>query len=159
MDKLATIKEFYTAFNDLDYKTMSNKYSQFALFTDPAFGELNALECKYMWQMLCESQKSKNFKVELLSIEESKNAVKAQWRASYIFSKTGRKVINTVNAHFEFSADGKILIHHDKFNLRRWAKQALGLKGYLIGGTRVFRKGLQKQCKATLSKYIEKKVA
>lgn len=155
-DNIASIKAFYKAFNNLDHSAMASHYSQLALFTDPAFGELNALECKYMWRMLCENQKGKNFTVELLNVEAVNRAVKAQWRATYVFSKTGRRVVNVVDAHFEFSSEGKILLHHDVFNLRRWAKQALGLKGYLIGGTRVFRKKLQKQCKALLNAYIAK---
>ena len=52
--------------------------------------------------------------------------------ATYLFSATGRTVENHIEAYFRF-ADGKIIEHHDHFDLWRWMRQALGAKGLLLG--------------------------
>ena len=46
--------------------------------------------------------------------------------------KTGRKVLNRIDAEFVFRA-GKIARHTDSFDLWAWAGMALGLKGRLLG--------------------------
>ena len=105
-----------------------------------------------MWRMLCSSQKNKNFIINYSNIKFSDDKSTAKWEAHYTFSKTGRKVHNKISAEFEFK-DGKISKHTDNFNLYRWAQQAFGLSGYLIGWTSFFRKKLQEQTNAMLSKY------
>ncbi len=51
-----------------------------------------------------------------------------------MFSQTGRPVVNDVQATFRFQ-DGLIAEHHDDFDFHRWARQALGLPGLLLGWT------------------------
>ena len=76
----------------------------------------------------------------------------AHWELRYIFSKTGRKVHNMIDASFELK-DVEIIKHKDVFSLHRWAKQVLGFQGFLIGGTSFFKKKLQSQTKHLLRKY------
>ncbi len=149
------IHKFYTAFSNLDAKTMVSCYHDDIVFTDPAFGTLHGNRAKNMWCMLCESQKGKDFIVTYSDIFVSENDGKAKWEAQYTFSKTGRKVHNKINAKFEFK-DGFIVKHTDEFNLHEWAKQALGFKGLIIGGTRYFKLKLQQQTNALLNKFIQK---
>ena len=85
-----------------------------------------------------------------MKVEET--IVTLQWEAKYTFSKTGRKVHNKIHASVEIQ-NGKIVKHKDSFNLRRWASQALGLKGALLGGTAFFRKKLQSQTNGLLDKF------
>ncbi len=75
----------------------------------------------------------------------------------WVVSKTGRKVHNVIRAEMHFEGD-KIIKHKDRFNTRLWAKQALGLKGALIGGTSFFKRSLQKQTNALLDKFESKQV-
>ena len=58
-----------------------------------------------MWRMLCEN--AKNFRVEARDIEADDTSGKAHWDAYYTFSKTGRPVINRIDARFTFR-DGKL---------------------------------------------------
>lgn len=146
------INAFYDAFQNLDGKKMVSFYHKDIIFEDPAFGILEGNRAKAMWQMLCESQKGKNFRVETSDITENT----AHWEAFYNFSKTGRKVHNKIDAQFEFK-DGLIIGHKDNFNLHNWAKQAMGFKGWLLGNTSFFKRKLQSQTNYLLDSYINEK--
>ncbi|ARV08699.1 limonene-1,2-epoxide hydrolase [Winogradskyella sp. PC-19] len=150
MDKL--IEKFYNAFTNLDAETMADCYHPDVVFEDPAFGTLQGERAKNMWRMLCSSQKGKNFIVTFSEIKTNKNNGSAKWEAIYNFSKTGRKVHNKISAKFEFK-DGLIIRHKDNFNLHKWATQAIGFKGKLLGSTGFFRKKLQKQTNSLLDKF------
>lgn len=150
MEELIT--EFYTAFSNLDAEAMAECYHDDIVFKDPAFGILEGNQAKNMWRMLCESQKGKNFVVIFYDIEANQINGKAKWEAKYTFSKTGRVVHNKISAQFEFK-DGLIIKHTDTFNLHKWATQALGFKGRVIGRTRYFKNKLQSQTKKLLYKF------
>lgn len=152
---LAIVEQFYSAFEQLDGEAMANCYHHDVVFNDPAFGTLHGERAKNMWRMLCASQKEKNFQVDYGDIRKQNQTVKAYWEARYIFSPTGRKVINRVNAQFEF-LDHKIVKHTDVFNLHKWAIQAMGLKGALLGWSGFFKAQFQKKCNAMLDKYEAK---
>ena len=106
--------------------------------------------------MLISSQKGKDFKVSFSNINFNQETATAQWEARYTFSQTGRQVHNKIDAQFEFQ-DGKISSHLDTFNLRKWASQAMGLKGQLLGGTAFFKKKLNKQTNRMLDRYMAAK--
>lgn len=149
------IVNFYKAFENLDAEKMIEYYHKDIKFEDPAFGILEAEKAKNMWRMLCRSQKGQNFNVKASKIEYGNSKGSAHWEAHYVFSKTGRKVHNIINAEFEFE-DGKIIKHTDRFDLYKWAKQALGLKGALLGWTAFFRKRLISQTNKMLSEFEQK---
>ncbi len=146
------IESFYQAFKNLDAETMADCYHKDIVFEDPAFGVLKGERAKNMWQMLCESQKGKNFVVNTYNITCNEKTGSAHWEAFYKFSKTGRKIHNKIDAEFIIK-DGKIIKHTDHFNLHNWAKQALGFKGYLMGGTSFFKRKLQLQTNRLLDKF------
>jgi len=149
------IETFYNAFKILDAETMVSCYHEAIVFEDPAFGILRGDRAKNMWRMLCESQKGKGFKIEFSNIEANEVIGTAHWEAFYTFSKTGRKVHNIIQAHFQFK-DGKIITHTDDFNLYQWSKQAFGLKGILLGRTKLFKKKLNSQTNHLLLKFEKK---
>jgi ketosteroid isomerase-like protein len=150
------VEKFYNAFKDLDAPTMNSCYHRDIVFEDPAFGVLEGYRAKAMWEMLCESQKGKDFKVIYSDIKTNTNKGSAHWEAFYSFSKTGRKVHNKIDATFEFK-DGLIIKHTDNFSLHKWAQQAIGFKGLLLGSTGFFKKKLNKQTTFLLDKYINEK--
>ena len=152
----STIKTFYDAFSNLDAEVMNSCYHNDIVFKDPAFGVLEGDRAKAMWQMLCESQKGKDFKIVFSDIEANEKEGTAYWEAFYTFSKTGRKVHNKIDAKFEFK-DGQIIKHTDNFNLHKWASQAMGLKGLIIGRTGYFSSKLKTQTNYLLDKYIKEK--
>lgn len=147
------IKTFYEAFNKLDAETMISCYHKDIVFEDPAFGVLTGERVGNMWRMLCAAQKNEpGFKVSYYDIKTEGNTGSAKWEAHYIFSKTKRSVHNKITAQFEFK-DGKIIKHTDHFNLRAWAKQALGFKGFVLGGTRYFKNKLKHQTNRLLTSF------
>ena len=150
------IEKFYQAFSNLDAETMVSCYHQDIVFADPGFGELKGDRAGNMWRMLCESQKGKDFRVVYDQIRADENSGSAHWEAFYTFSKTGRKVHNKIDAMFKFK-DGLIIEHIDHFDLHRWARQAMGFQGLLLGGTGFFRKKLHQQTNKLLDKFIEKR--
>lgn len=149
------IEKFYTAFTAQDPEAMVACYHKDIHFEDPAFGVLKGKRAGMMWRMLCGSQKGKEFKVTFSDITYNEEKGTAHWEAHYAFSATGRKVHNKIDAAFEFK-DGKIIKHIDSFSLRKWAAQALGFKGALLGGTSFFKNKLQAQTKKALDVFIAK---
>lgn len=152
MTNTETIHKFYSAFQKLDYATMQSCYSDDAVFSDPAFGLLDANETRAMWEMLC--KRAKDFSlvygnIKLLDDEYTT----ADWTASYIFSKTNRRIVNKVTGHMRFR-DGMIIEHSDAFRIYKWSRQAFGLTGLLLGWTGFFHKRVQAQAKASLHKFM-----
>ena len=150
------IEKFYTSFENLDAAGMVSCYHDEITFEDPAFGVLKGEHAKNMWRMLCASQKGKNFRITASGIDFSNQKGKAHWEANYVFSQTGRKVHNIINAEFEFK-DGMIFKHTDRFDLYRWSRQALGFKGVMLGWTTFFRKKLNVQTNKLLLQFENRK--
>jgi hypothetical protein len=107
-----------------------------------------------MWRMLAE--RGKDLEVSVRDIRADDNTGSAHWDARYTYSATGRKVLNRVDAHFQFQA-GQIVVHHDIFNLWRWAAQALGPSGLLLGWSPIMRRAIQRNAQLTLDKYIARR--
>ncbi len=147
-----TINKFYTAFQQLDYTTMQSCYHEGAVFNDPAFGLLDEIETKAMWEMLC--KRAKDFSLVYNNIQLlDEEYTTCNWTASYIFSKTGRRVVNRITAHMKFK-DGLIIEHTDAFDIYRWTRQALGLPGLLFGWSPWMNKKIQRQAKESLAKFM-----
>ena len=106
-----------------------------------------------MWKMLCHS--AKDLRVEYKIREVSESIARVHWEAFYSYGKSGRKVHNKVRAAFEFK-DDKIIRHDDVFSLWKWATQAMGPNGQIIGWTSFFKKRLQLQSKEMLQRFLSK---
>lgn len=146
-----TILKFYTAFSNGDASQMCECYHSNAKFSDPIFESLKGEDVCNMWQMLLKKSKG-NININFSEIDADKNSGSARWTASYNFSKTNRKVVNSVYAQFKFK-DGLILKHTDDFDIWKWAKQALGWKGFLFGWTGYLQKKIQNQALSSLNDY------
>jgi ketosteroid isomerase-like protein len=94
------------------------------------FTHLTGEEAFSMWRML--TARATDLRVEASGIDGDDTSGRAHWDAYYTFSATGNRVVNRIDASFEFR-DGKIVRHTDRFDLRAWMAQALGLKGKLLG--------------------------
>jgi ketosteroid isomerase-like protein len=152
-ERLNKVKTFYDAFSAKDGVAMASFYHPDARFEDPAFGPLNGMEVQAMWKMLCENGKDLEVRAETPKI--SGVFIHTQWEAKYTFSKTGRKVHNLVESTIVLK-EGLIYRHSDDFNLRAWAIQALGMKGWLLGGTGFFKRKLQSTTRSMLASYMQK---
>lgn len=145
---VAIINRFYSAFAHRDAAGMIACYHPDVTFSDPVFCELHGDRARGMWRLLCERGKDLTLKWGDISADDK--AGSAHWEAWYRFSGTGRKVHNIINAKFEFR-DGLIWKHTDSFDLSRWAGQALGIVGKLLGGTQK----LQDKIRATAAKGLD----
>lgn len=148
------IDQFYTAFQNKDYRKMQSIYADTAHFSDPVFPNLSSEEVKAMWEMFCKNGRDLTIDYEIL--RSSENSVDARWKAKYKFSATGNNVINIVDASFKIE-NGLIVRHIDQFNFYQWAKQALGYTGLLLGWTSYLKNTVRRQGARALNKFIKNK--
>jgi ketosteroid isomerase-like protein len=151
------IRRFYTAFQNLDYKTMNDCYSEDIVFSDPVFLVVRDDEVRAMWEMLCKNAKDFSLVFSDIELLDEEYAT-CRWTATYTFSKTGRKVVNRIKAYMKFH-DGKIIEHSDAFRLSTWIGQALGWKGVLFGWTGFMKRAVQKNARKNLNNFMQKKYA
>lgn len=144
------VERFYEAFGRGDGHTMATCYAPDVHFSDPVFTDLRGPRAGAMWQMLTESPGE--LRVELLSHDAGDATGSADWRAHYVFSQTGRPVVNEVHAEFRFR-DGLISEHRDQFDFHRWARQALGPVGLLLGWTPLLRAAVRRKAAARLEEH------
>jgi ketosteroid isomerase-like protein len=123
------IVALYDALDSGAGEAMAMLYAPDGRFEDPAFGELSGEEAGDMWRML--TSRATDLKVELAEHEAEGDEGSARWIATYTF-RTGRPVVNDIHAKFRFR-DGKIVDHRDSFPFGRWARQALGPAGWVLG--------------------------
>ncbi len=149
----ALLNRFYTAFSAHDATAMGACYHPDARFSDAAFAELRGQEVSAMWRML--TARAKDLTLTFSDVEASAERGAAKWIALYTFTATGRKVENRVSAAFVFK-DGLILEHNDLFDFWRWARQALGAMGLLLGWSGFLRRKVQSQARANLAAFMAK---
>jgi ketosteroid isomerase-like protein len=146
-------RAFYDAFKQKDFRTMQGLYADNATFSDPAFVGLNAQQVRAMWEMLI--SRGKDLQLTYQILEEKGNQVKTEWIATYTFSQTGRKVVNKIVADMTIE-NGLIVKHIDTFSFHKWASQALGTVGVLLGWTGFLRKKVQTKAKQGLDIFMQK---
>ena len=142
---------FYSAFQRRDYHAMQACYGDQVIFYDPVFEDLLDDEVKIMWEMLCE--RVTDLSIEFKNVQADDEYGTCDWKASYTFTKTGRKVINNVRAHMRFK-DGTIIEHTDQFKLSSWCKQALGWSGSLFGSMSWLQRKVRRSAQKNLYDYI-----
>ncbi len=148
------IERFYTSFQRLDWKGMNACYHEDAFFYDPAFGNLNATQVKAMWEMLCRN--AVDLRITFSDIKADDEYGSCNWQANYVFTVTGRPVINHIKAHFQFH-EGKIVEHMDHFNVWKWSRQALGMPGLLLGWSPFVHNKVRKMATQRLAKFMQAK--
>ncbi len=146
------LEQFYGSFQRHDHEGMTSCYADDVVFSDPAFGRLEGERAKAMWQMLIERGGSGlQIQYEILTADSDGGQVR--WVADYTYGPKKRPVQNHVTAHITCK-DGKIIEHHDHFDLWRWSRQALGLPGLLLGWSPFIKNKIQSTTHATLNKYL-----
>lgn len=147
------IHTFYGAFQRRDARAMAACYATDAQFHDPVFGELDRARAVAMWQMLCERAVDLDLTITDVVADDTRGS--ASWEARYTFSATGRHVTNSIRAAFEFTG-GKIRRHVDRFDLYAWARQALGLKGLLLGWAPPVQRAIRSQAARGLAVFMRR---
>lgn len=147
------ISRFYSAFARRDAEAMNACYSEDILFSDPVFGLLKGEEVRAMWSMLCARATELEISFgPIRSVDEE--YFTCEWTARYLFSGKGRRVHNRVKAFMRIRG-GLIIEHSDAFRLSTWAAQALGWKGVLFGWTGFVKRGIQRNARKALGRYME----
>ena len=149
---IATIERLYAAMDRHDGEAMAACYAPGATFTDPVFVGLSDGEPQDMWRMLV--GRSRDMTVEL--VEQGADGEEwgtARWIARYTFGQTGRPVVNDVRSEFKFDPAGLIVRQRDEFDFWRWARQALGKTGLLLGWTPVLKHSVRDKARAGLAAF------
>lgn len=146
------IRDFYDAFARLDADAMARCYHPDAQFSDPVFPMLKGAEVTGMWRMLV--SRAKDFTLTYDQVRADDLGGQAHWEAKYLFSKTGRPVHNRIDALFAFR-DGLIIRHVDRFSFWRWAAQALGPLGLVLGWFAPIKWKVRKQARAGLDQFLD----
>jgi ketosteroid isomerase-like protein len=150
------IERFYSLLSARDGVAMAESYAADATFEDPAFGQLDADDAGAMWRML--TSRAGDLTVEVSEIDAHDETGSARWIAHYTFTQTGRPVVNDIRASFRF-ADGLIAQHRDSFDWWRWARQALGPPGLLLGWNPLFHNAVRNKARRTLAEFREREEA
>lgn len=145
------IEQFYDAFQARDGDAMQDCYAENATFRDPVFELSGAERIGGMWKMLLE--RGPDLAVMARDIETDDLRGRAHWEARYTFS--GREVHNVVEATFALR-DGRIVGHVDDFPFWRWARQALGPMGVLLGWTPMVRNRVRARALGNLESYLKR---
>jgi len=147
------IARFYEALGRHDAAAMIECYAPDVRFSDPVFPRLDASGVATMWRMLC--ARGKDLRVVASGIDADDAKGRAHWVATYTYSATGRPVVNDIDATFAFR-DGKIVRHDDRFDLHRWAMQALGVSGLLFGWAPPMQKAIREKAAKALASWRAK---
>jgi ketosteroid isomerase-like protein len=146
----ALVQRFYAAFDRRDHRVMAASYAAGARFSDPVFPKLHGPRIGVMWRMLCE--RATDLRVECGPVEADGTSARVEWQAWYTYSATGRRVHNRIAATFTLE-EGGIRRHEDAFDLHRWAGQALGVKGLLLGWAPPVQRAIRQQAARALDKF------
>ncbi|MFM9986600.1 MAG: nuclear transport factor 2 family protein [Flavobacteriales bacterium] len=146
------VQTFYTAFQNKDYRAMQALYADEAQFSDEVFTNLTAPEVRAMWEMLIRRGKDLELTFEILSSDEE--TCHACWIAHYSFSKSGNRVVNKIDARFHVK-NGLITEHNDSFDFHKWAGQALGFSGKLLGWTSWMKSKVQRSARESLKAFMD----
>jgi ketosteroid isomerase-like protein len=144
------VTSFYAALQRRDHAAMARCYARDVVFQDEVFA-LDGWRASAMWHMLCDRAADLRIEVKDVVADEARGS--ATLDAWYTFSATERAVHNHIEASFVFH-ESLIVRHTDRFNLYRWAGQALGLKGRLVGWTPFVQRAIRRSAARSLDKFI-----
>ena len=152
-----TLQTFYHAFLALDARKMSACYAADARFADPLMRVEGRDGIGSMWQMLCDAIVSNGradwrLLVGELQIEGERGHV--HWEPKYRFGSDDQRVHNLIDSSFTFNEQGLIASQHDRYDLWRWSRQALGTRGTLLGWMPWFRARLRERAARHLEAWM-----
>ncbi|MFI6796318.1 nuclear transport factor 2 family protein [Streptosporangium canum] len=149
----ALIRTFYEAFGRCDTDAMERCYHPEVTFGDPVFQELEGRDrVMGMWRMLL--GRNRDIGVAVRDVNARDHDGSAHWTARYTFGRTGREVVNEIDALFRF--EGSLIIrHHDEFDFKHWSKMALGRPvGLFFGWTPMFRATIRGRAMRSLEEFM-----
>ena len=143
-------ERLYERFQAKDGDGMAALYAPHARFSDPVFPSLDGAAAGDMWRML--ATRAQDFSLTIDGVEADGEVARVRWTAYYTFSATGRAVVNRVSSTIRVR-DGQIVEQRDAFDFRRWARQAFGVAGLVLGGRGFFQRKVQKTAASNLATF------
>lgn len=149
---MALISAFYEALARADYAAMERCYHPEVSFGDPIFQEVEGRDrVMAMWRLQLGVRDG--LSAEYRDVVADDHSGSARWTARYVFSSTGRQVVNEVEALFRLE-EGLIIRHHDDYDFRRWSRMALGRPhGLLFGWTPMWRQTIRERARRELDRF------
>ncbi len=146
------VQRFFHCFAEGDHRGMQQCLHPKIEFSDIGF-DLREKKVGAMWHMIC----AKGTQIMFRNVQADESQGTAHWECHYDFQKdegsAPHSVHNVIEARFRFE-DGRIREHHDSCDFERWARQALGLVGVVLGETQFLHKQVRKAAQAKLDKFI-----
>ena len=134
------LTRFYDALSRRDGETMASLYSPDASFEDEIY-RLRGEDVGKMWRGLMSRAKTLTVSYTIAKAGAGDGTV--EWTARYEYPGGG-PVVNVILSELEL-AGGKIVRQRDRFDFPRWAAQALGTKGKLLGRFEWFRRVVSRE--------------
>jgi hypothetical protein len=141
----AALVRFYDALSVRDPATMAAMYAPDAAFEDEVF-QLRGAEIGRMWTSLL--GRAREYSVTYTIAQAAAGRGTVQWTARYLFAGK-RPVVNVILSELRLE-DGRIVEQRDRFDFPRWASQALGLPGRLLGRFGWFQRAVAKKARRRL---------
>ncbi len=141
-DRTGPLRSFYEAFARRDAEAMAERYAPGATFRDPVF-ELVGDDIGDMWRMLI--GRGGDLRIDYEIVDDAH----VRWSADYSFE--GNPVHNEITTEVALDEDGRITRQVDTFDFPRWARQALGWKGKLLGRSAFLHAAVRKASAARLA--------
>lgn len=136
----AVLVRFYDALSRRDGETMAALYAPDAVFEDEIY-RLEGPDVGKMWRGLM--SRAKTLQVSYTIARAGADAGTVEWTARYLYPGGG-PVVNVILSELEFE-NGLIVRQRDRFDFRRWAAQALGARGRLLGRFEWFRRAVSRE--------------
>ena len=134
------LARFYGALARRDGDTMAALYAPSARFEDPVF-RLEGDDIGRMWKGLL--HRARDFEVSYTIVDAGAGTGIVQVSARYLFGGR-RPVLNLIRSTTQWK-DGRIVEHRDEFDFARWASQAMGLTGKLLGRFEWFHRAVARK--------------
>ena len=138
-----TLHSLYDSLAAGDGEAMATCYAPDATFEDPVFS-VSGRDVGDMWRMLTSRGEG-----ELRIAYKVFGDDRVKWTADYVFG--GHPVHNVISSRFTFAPDGRIATQVDRFDFAKWAAQALGWKGRLLGRFEFFQTAVRRGTAVTLA--------
>jgi hypothetical protein len=124
---------------------MASLYAPMAHFEDPVFC-LEGADIGKMWIALM--RRAREFSIAYTIAQAGRGWGTVEVTACYLYGGR-RPVTNVILSEIEFK-DGLIVRHVDHFDFPRWAAQALGIPGRLVGRFEFFRRAVSRKAARSL---------
>ena len=141
----SALMHFYDSLARRDGEAMAAMYAPNAQFEDPIF-RLNGTDIGKMWIAL--TRRARDFSIAYTIAQAAAGHGTVELTAHYLYG--GRHpVTNVILSELDLE-NGLIVRHRDQFDFPRWAAQALGAPGRLLGRFQFFQRMICRKAARTI---------